>query len=1132
MLIAFFTAFFRSRSLITPVTNQVSLVNRFISHFFSLLLFISLPSLAAVTSISGPANGTYNSNDSLKFVVSFSESINYTPAEDSTSYLILALDSGLAYAEYQSISANKVTFSYTPTAKDFDFDGNIGFNGFYQFEVSSFGVTNGDEKLNVDKVANLSAVFIEHSNIADFPDNDLYLPGDMLTFSLRWRGISTVAITGGTPQLTININNTLHVINAVAAGQGRIDFNYPINNFDIDTDGIKIESFQLNNATIFGTLDGTQDNSVGSHVLTVANTNFVNNSLTSKVTLLSNNSSAVLVGEAIIPKVTSVDVPVAGDYVTGNSISFTVHFDQAVQTSDPASTKLRIKLDNEREILANYASASGAQTSWKFDYSLTLDDIDRNGIELVALESDGGFVSDTGAYLFSDWHDLPLNNIGDTSKITFNLISLLQIVSVDMPNSGGYFTGDVLNFTVNFANNITVTGQPLLHLTIGNKQIIAQYVSGSGTSALVFSYQITEQLVNSDDISLGKFDLNGATLLSESESEGNSDGSYINNPPLTIEDTASLDEDGTIVIAVLDNDVDAEGFLIASSIVVLNQPTNGQTSVDTINGVITYTPFANFNGTDTFTYQVADFQGATSLSTLVTISINAVNDLPTLNDDLALSQEDSPVLVDVLKNDSDIDVDDQLDAGSLVILNEPTNGQAQVVDGKINYSPRTNFNGSDSFSYQVADSFGALGEAATVTLNISNSNDAPITNELESQEPPQLSLPEAISFDATALYTRVNLGIASATDYLGNSLPVLLDGTPFYKPGNNVAVWTTKDAAGRTARAEQQVNIRPLISLDKDQTVVEGERVTIKVLLNGHSPVYPLTIPYTVSGSATTGLDHDLSDGDIIVESGTEAEISFNILRDSQTDVENNAENEQPNKDIIITLDPSLNRGQKVSQQILISQENIAPRVALSAIQNSIQTLTVTQVDGLVTVNLSFTDPDSSSDNEHVIDWSDSDLSLTNQSSDELIYIFDPASLSKGLYRVSVTVTDVQGLSNTDFVSVKIIDTLPTLTTMDSDGDGIADNEEGYFDQDGDGIPDYQDTITACNILPQTALSQSMLSQTGDNQQQFLVEGELGSCLQLGNIASLSDNASAQLDPNDILTDGSTDNIGGVFDFI
>ena len=776
--------------------------------------------------------------------------------------------------------------------------------------------------------------------------------------------------------------------------------------------------------------------------------------------------------------------------------SFTYIAEDHSSQSEVATVSINVSAINDRPFAQNDFATMAENTSISLNVLANDSDIDGNIVTLNLISHPA-----SGELILN-----PDNSLFYTPAFGFDGNISFSYQAIDELGASSELT--LVNIAVTNTNTApSINGAPALSILSGGGYLFmpdAEDIDGDSLSFAIMNKPDWASFNNATGALTGQPDNSQVNQYNDIQiSVSDPTGAQASLPAFTI-DVLSIDEtpiangqqltvaeDTSITLNLTGIDPNGNNL----SYLIVEQPLHGMLA-----GAIpalTYIPDDNYTGQDNIRFSVTNGEHVSQVET-ITITVTPINDAPLANADTTEVIEGQSVIINPLINDTDIDGD----ALSLVSATAER-GSVTITDNQLNYQAIANFVGTTQLVYTLTDN---MGETAQASININ------VLVDIELQEPPQINLPGAISLDATALYTRVDLGTASATDRFGNSLSVSLDGTPFYKPGSNVAVWKTQDATGRTASAEQQVNIRPLISLDKDQTVVQGELVTIKVLLNGDSPVYPLTIPYTVSGSASAELDHDLSDGNIIIESGTEAEVSFNILADADIN--------ELGKYIIITLDPTLNRGPKISQKILISGQNIAPRVVLSAIQNGIHTLVVTQVDGLVEVSLSFSDPNK--DDEHVIDWGDSDRTLVNQSSDELIFIFDPTNLNKGLYRVSVKVTDDKGLSNTDFVSVKVIDTLPILTTADSDGDGIPDNEEGYFDQDGDGIPDYQDAITACNVLP----------EMGDNQQQFLVEGELGGCLQLGHIASLSNNAGIQLDPADIPADESTKNIGGIFDFI
>lgn len=184
--------------------------------------------------------------------------------------------------------------------------------------------------------------------------------------------------------------------------------------------------------------------------------------------------------------------------------------------------------------------------------------------------------------------------------------------------------------------------------------------------------------------------------------------SSTNNPPNAVNDSATVDEDNSVGVAVLSNDSDPDGDTL--TLQSYGQPSNG--SVSDNGSVITYTPAANFNGTDSFNYTINDGNGNTDTAT-VFVTINAVNDSPVANDDQATTDEDVPVDVDVVANDTDIDGD------SLFIssLSQPANGSVvDNGDGTVTYTPNSGYFGSDSFTYTVSD--GSLSDTATVNLAI------------------------------------------------------------------------------------------------------------------------------------------------------------------------------------------------------------------------------------------------------------------------------------------------------------------------------------------------------------------------------------------------------------------------------
>ncbi|HML74063.1 MAG TPA: Ig-like domain-containing protein [Anaerohalosphaeraceae bacterium] len=185
----------------------------------------------------------------------------------------------------------------------------------------------------------------------------------------------------------------------------------------------------------------------------------------------------------------------------------------------------------------------------------------------------------------------------------------------------------------------------------------------------------------------------------------------VNDPPIAYDDAVSTQEDTAIVIDVLGNDTDPEND--ALSVKSITQPDHGTAAVNQY-GTVTFTPNPNFNGTDTFTYIAGDGL-LDSGAAVVTITVNPVNDAPTAADDQAQTAANTPVVIAVVANDSDIEGD----ALTVVQLTEPGHGTVSLntADQTITYTPAPGFAGQDTFTYAAFD--GDIASlAATVTVEV------------------------------------------------------------------------------------------------------------------------------------------------------------------------------------------------------------------------------------------------------------------------------------------------------------------------------------------------------------------------------------------------------------------------------
>lgn len=198
----------------------------------------------------------------------------------------------------------------------------------------------------------------------------------------------------------------------------------------------------------------------------------------------------------------------------------------------------------------------------------------------------------------------------------------------------------------------------------------------------------------------------------------------VNDAPAAADDAAATAEDAAVTVDVLANDTDVENDTL--SIVSFTQPAHG--AVTETEGGLTYTPSSKWFGTDTFTYRISD--GAATAAATVTVTVGMTNDAPVAADDTAATDEDTPVTISVLDNDTDAD----LIAGSpetltVAVAAQPEHGEAAVSGGSIVYTPDADWYGTDSFTYTLTDAAGAS-DTAAVSVTVQAVNDAPVVGEL------------------------------------------------------------------------------------------------------------------------------------------------------------------------------------------------------------------------------------------------------------------------------------------------------------------------------------------------------------------------------------------------------------------
>ena len=223
-------------------------------------------------------------------------------------------------------------------------------------------------------------------------------------------------------------------------------------------------------------------------------------------------------------------------------------------------------------------------------------------------------------------------------------------------------------------------------------------------------------------------------------------------------DATTLDEDTSTGVDVTANDTN----VTPSTARITNQPANGTASIS--GGTITYTPNADFNGIDAIGYSVDSNNNSGSNSATLTVTVNNVNDAPVAVNDANSTNVNTPIEINVLNNDTD--VDDGTSLLTVQIIESAANGSLTLLgNGLVSYQPVLDFTGQDSFTYQALDPAGGQSNIVTVTITVSDLSQTtllieditiPITgytseNNTEIGQLIQVSMPIIFNVDANAI---------------------------------------------------------------------------------------------------------------------------------------------------------------------------------------------------------------------------------------------------------------------------------------------------------------------------------------------------------------------------------------------
>ena len=299
-----------------------------------------------------------------------------------------------------------------------------------------------------------------------------------------------------------------------------------------------------------------------------------------------------------------------------------------------------------------------------------------------------------------------------------------------------------------------------------------------------------------------------------------------NQPPIAEDDSATVDENAVVVIAVLANDTDAQGDPLTTRIVT--GPAHGSLEL-LADGSYRYTPEADFHGKDGFSYIANDGEFDSTLAT-VTITVQPVNDAPTAVDHIYTTDEDTTldvaaigVLVGVIDPDGG--------PAQAVLVDGPQHGDLTLLaDGSFIYTPDANYHGQDGFTYTVNDGL-ADSNVATVQITIDPVNDLPTLETLD-----DVDLDEGQTLDLTAIahdvdgdddvsFELLQAPDGAAIDANGRILWTALDGDASAQ--FTVRVSDPSGAQATRSFTARVANVPPMLGLAGPPTASQGFAYTV-----------------------------------------------------------------------------------------------------------------------------------------------------------------------------------------------------------------------------------------------------------------------------------------------------------------
>ena len=443
----------------------------------------------AITSDAGE-DGSYEPGDVVEATVEFGDVV-YVAGEP---VLVLSIGANSREAAFAAGSGTRrLAFRYTVQLGDFDEDGisiAVGaLTGGAIEDAAGNPVDRSFAALEPQAAHRVDALPTAVDGVAftsDAGEDGTYGPGDVVEATVEF---SDVVYVTGEPVLVLSIGaNSREAAFASGSGTRRLAFRYTVQLGDSDQDGISIAADALAGGAIEDAGGNPVDRSFealgphSAHRVDARRTTVEGVAVTS-------------------------DAGPGRTYGYGDDVEVTVEFSDVVYVTGEPVLVLSIGA-NSREA----AFASGSDTRrLAFRYAVQAGDHDQDGISIAADALAGGAIEDAGGNPVDRSFDALEPQSAHRVDALSTTVEGVAITS-DAGEDGIYEPGDVVEATVEFADVVYVTGEPVLTLSVGANSREAAFASGSGTRRLAFRYTVQQGDADEDGISIAADALAGGAI--------------------------------------------------------------------------------------------------------------------------------------------------------------------------------------------------------------------------------------------------------------------------------------------------------------------------------------------------------------------------------------------------------------------------------------------------------------------------------------------------------------------------------------------------------------------------------------------------------------------------------------------